>query len=304
MSEAAIADINATSTESGETFVVARTAFVMALYGDSKLNRHGEAILDAWLQLLPPGTSIYWLGKTSRQYKEVTPATLTRIRRTLADVEQAGQFYALKDAGEFSVGRSALERNLGMKDDALTPNRFYCVLPFEFPTQGGADAVAQQFQRIVEQLPIRHATAGYGFDLVWGREWEQDALPVMIRAARRFLALDVRDRLLEGTLLNQMKGAGWLTFLTDELLESLGGRAEAESACGRSVDVIPISRGIILRAGEFPPIGDVNRRALDIEPLRCVNSFIMPLRAKRWLMSTLFRADTFDPNDWFSRLDK
>ena len=199
-------EIRATAAQAGQKFVVAQPAFVLGLYGDVGLNAHGEAVLEWWMGLLPEGASLYFLGSKAHDFREVDPRALKRIRTTLRDLAKKSQFYMFKNAPGFAVGTHSLELAMGIEpDDDGAVNMAYAVLPLSYPEAAGPDAVVEMFRKLVDRIPFRHATAGYGFDLVWGREWEQVALPVIMAAGRRYLALDVRDRQVEPYLVDKVK---------------------------------------------------------------------------------------------------
>ncbi len=296
-------DTKVICTESGKSFLVAKPAFVIALYGDSSLNPYGVHILDKWMELLHNESSLFYLAKRSHHFKHVTPRIISNIRKALNNLEQEGQFYMLKDAAEFAVGQYSIELNMGIQAGSGSANRVHISLPVDYPNLTGLDKTIELFQYFVDSFPVRHATAGYGFDLVWGREWEMEALPVIIRAARRYLALDVRHRLTESSLLDCLKGPGWLTYLHSDLLEKTGGLQASGKEFEETIRTISCSQGVIMQAGVSPPLGDVNRHAKDINPLRLVSHFLKPLQIDKWLATNLFDANEFDANEWFSRLD-
>jgi hypothetical protein len=176
-------------------------------------------------------------------------------------------------------------------------------LPAGYPAAAGAEAAAAAFVRLVGEVAFRHASAGYGFNMVWGREWEQEAMPRVMAAGRRYLALDVRDRGLEQQLLDQVKGPAWLTYLGPDLLERVGGK-KAVDALPKEVGRVTVGEGMVFRAGKEPPVGDVNRRARDLGPLRAVARLLRPVRVEAWDMADFFEIDEDEANAWFERLDE
>jgi len=298
-------EIRATAAQAGQKFVVAQPAFVLGLFGDIGLNAYGEAVLDWWMELLPKGAPLFFLSSTAHNFREVNPRVLKRIHATLRDLGKKSQFYMFKDAPEFAVGTHSLELAMGIEpEDDEAVNLAYAALPQSYPDEAGPDAAVEMFHKLVDEIPFRHATAGYGFDLVWGREWEQVAMPVIMAAGRRFLSLDVRERQAEQYLVDKLKSAAWLTFLHNDLLAKLGGPDRMNQVLTDRVGRVPSVRGMILRAGERPPVGDTNRHAPDLGPLREVNRFIEPIREESWVSTRLFRISPADANAWFSRLDE
>lgn len=211
-------------------------------------------------------------------------------------------FYALKDAPGFDAGSAALELRVGAtRADGLS-NVAYAAVPVGYPDRVGADAAVAAFVRWVEAVPFRHATAGYGFNMVWGREWEQEAMPKIMAAARRHLGVDVRERTLERLLLDTVKGPGWLTYLGPDLL-ARAQAIESLDALPAAVQRISVGGGVVLRAGPKPPVGDVSRRAPDLGALKHMAKFLRPLRVAGWDCAPSFEMEAEVANAWFARLD-
>jgi len=294
-------------TELNHTFVVAKPAVVIELYGDGlKVSPHGEALLDPFLAVLPDKTPLYVLGNNDRQYKNLTPQSMRRIRQTLKELDKRGRFYSIKDAPEFNAGRFSLEVHVGSTHATLADS-VQLALPVEWGDPENASRVVELFSKYVTSVPFWTGVAGYGFSLVWGREFEQKGMPVNFQLAKRFHGVLIRDRNQENILVKKLKSAGWLTYLNRELVEKVGGAEALTSAVGPAVTVSPLGDGLLLRTGPTPPVGDVNRQDKDVEPLAAVNRAIKQIRIQRWLSTNLFNADlsqTREPADaWLARFD-
>lgn len=290
----------ATFTVLGRNHTVLTPAFVIELYCDEAIHPHGRVLFDAIWQRFPTEKKYYVIGKNGTRYKDLTPRVLTRLRRTLENLATEGQFYFIKDAPGFAVDEYTLELRSGEQP----PGMVHIGMPLSF-VDTDPDAAVEFFRGLVDEFPFINGTAGYGFNFEWSREGEMKSMPVEIRAGRRFLGLNVRNRTQEGMLYRQFKTAHWLTFISTALLEELGGTATLETVLDDQVEQIPVKHGIVLRAGKTPPIGDVNRQAPDIEPLRKVNQLIRPLRIDEWYSGgmNLFAIDPDDANAWITRLD-
>jgi hypothetical protein len=299
--------IRAEYTELGQTFVVAKPAVVIELYGQgSRIAPHGEALLDLFLGILPEKTQLYVLGNNDRQYKPLTPQSMRRLRQTLKDLDKRGRFYSIKDAPEFNVGQFSLEIHLG-SDHAMRADAVQIALPIGWGDSGDAERVVELFGKYIGAAPFWAGVAGYGFDLVWGREFEQRGMPVNFQLSKRLHGVLIRDRLQEIYLVKKLKSAGWLTYLDAELVEKVGGEAALKTAVGEAVSVASLGAGLLLRTGPTPPVGDVNRQDKDVEPLAAVNRAIKNIRLEHWLSTNLFNAD-FKPDRenadaWLTRFD-
>lgn len=293
-------EVHAEHAELGRTWRVARPAFVVELYGEAPtMVPHGEAMLDRFLELVPEETELYYLGNNAREFKRMDARASRRIRKTLAELDKKGRSYMIKDAPEFDLNRYSIDLVLSSEAQPLN-DRVCMALPVDFSS---SEAVPF-FASLVKEFPIWGAVAGFGFDLVWGREFEQTGMPVIFRTAKRFTALQVRDRIQEDNMIKKLKSAGWLTFLDEELVATAGGEDALRRAVeGDGVTVRNVRDGLLFQAGPEPPIGDVNRQNKDTLPLAAVNRGIEPVRIDRWFSTHLFGVERDEADEWLSRFD-
>jgi len=291
-------ETTAAHTIFGQQEVVMRTGFVMEFYGDEALHSVGLDLFDEIHGWIPKEAKLYVLGKNSTEYKELTPRRFNRLRKTLGALASEGQFYAIKDAEGLAVGDYSIELSIAENP----PGTLAVALPLSF-VQGREDEAFDAFRGLVDRFPFNIATAGYGFNLAWSRDAEMVGEPVQMRTALRHHGLMVRNRIHEGTLHNQLKSAHWLTFIQADLAETLGGLETLGSLEG--VSTHPVGHGLLLRAGKAPPVGDINRQALDLGPMKTVNSALQSLRIEEWFQGTthLAQLDDDDVNGWLSRMD-
>jgi hypothetical protein len=295
--------LRAEHTELGRSTVVARPALVMEFYGTGrKMAPHGRQILDRFSSVLPPGTQLYVLGNNDREYKKVTPQSRRRIEKTLDELAQRGRFYSFKDAPEFDVGTFSLEVHLGSQHDNIA-DTVQLAYPLDWGEQARVEKTTELFAGFARDFPFWGGVAGYGFDLVWGREFEQRGMPVNFSAAKRFHGLLVRHRTQENYLVKKLKSAGWLTYLDAEMVGALGGEHELRSRLGDEATLTNAGPGVLLRAGATPPIGDVNRQRPDVAPLATVNRAIEQVRIDRWFTTDLFGVDRESADAWLHRFD-
>ena len=289
---------SATHTEFGNTWTVAQPGFVVELYGGANVLPHGRAIFERIWALFPRDKPFFFINKRGRSYKQLTPTSLTRLVRTLEKLDEEGQFYMLKDSPDFHIEAYSAELGMGSEGAIV-----HFGLPTRWIAEVGADAAVELFRSFVADFGFSTGTAGWGFQLTWGRECEMKAMPLSIKAAKRFWGLNVRNRNEESHLGGKLKTAHWLTFLGEAALDACGGIGAAKELAP-DVGVVEVGTGVILRAGKEPPEGDVNRQAPDIEPLRRVNKFIRPVRIDAWRYGhNLFFIEPDDAHAWLTRLD-
>lgn len=299
-------DIELHAQEVDVRLLYAKVALVFNLFGDHRSTTSGTAVLDRWLQFMRP-SEVHVIDKDGRSYKRLTDKLLTRVRARLVD-PAAGparyEFFHFKDTPGLAIGDTALELFLGATPASKGPNRVVAVFPLDVLDDSRIETVASTFAAWVDEIPFQHGTAGLGFNLGYGEEYESDVRPAMMAAGRRYLGIDVRTRLLEPALLGRVKGPGWLTYLRGDLLERLGGPERLRSKEFATLQQTPLKHGVLLRSDRKPPVGDVNRGADDIAGLRLINRFIKPIRQEQFIAPLSFGIDEVEGAAWLARFDQ
>lgn len=101
--------------------------------------------------------------------------------------------------------------------------------------------------------------------------------------------------------------ANWLTAISNEMLDRLGGYEKTRAALVPSVILHPIEGGIVFQAGPRPRLGDADRGDVP-EAYRRVARFLLPLRHPDWQrMDHVQGPEPLDRQrttaDWISRFD-
>lgn len=265
-------------TEGRYTYSVAKAAFTMEFYADgSKLAPHGEALFNQLLSLFPQRDLLYKMGKTDHQYKRADARSLRRIHATLGNLEQKGQTYLIKDAPEFDAGQYSIDLTLGSKHKTIS-DTVIVALPLESTENTTLAQTRATFEHIVSTFPFWAAVAAYGYNMVWGSEFEQVAEPAMHNLGMRFHGPIIRNRPQETYAVKRLKSVGWLTFVDGQLLAQAGGEAHITEQLDAQVSTNRIRDGLLLQAGPQPPLGDVNVGAPDIAPMASVSRALSPVR--------------------------
>ena len=289
-------------TEGRYTYSVARAAFTMEFYADgSRLAPHGEALFDQLLSLFPQRDLLYKMGMNDHQYKRADARGLRRIRSTLGKLEQKGQSYLIKDTPEFDAGQHSIDLDLGSKQKMIS-DTVVVALPLESTESTALAQTRAIFEHIVSTFPFWAAVAAYGYNMVWGNEFEQVAEPAMHKLGMRFHGPIIRNRAQEKHAVKRLKSVGWLTFVDGELLAQAGGEAHITEQLDAQVSTKRIRDGLLLQAGPQPPLGDVNVGAPDIAPMASVSRALSPvrLRAMRYTASGIPQEKA---DSWIKRFD-
>ena len=133
----------------------------------------------------------------------------------------------------------------------------------------------------LSQFPLATGHCGYSFVWEWTdptvtEEVHEWAAPLLLRHP----GLGYGDPIsLSNAAQTGVVAVSWLTLLGAEALQLLGGLPALQAAAPAGVTVLPLgSTGAIVRAGDAPQAGDVNRR----DPLpayKTVGSLVEPARA-------------------------
>lgn len=139
-------------------------------------------------------------------------------------------------------------------------NGIEMMFPVEFLASFGEDAFVEAVKGMFESMQCDSGHAGVA--LVPGApadytEAGRHIAPLLMRCH----GLDIGITEFEVNRLgDRCRGARWLTMLSDKLVDELGGRGALTAKLDKGVTVVPSARGVMLRAGQSPEIGDVNRQ--------------------------------------------
>lgn len=172
----------------------------------------------------------------------------------------------------------------------VTYNRFAIHAPGEinyvlmqFPVDmfdGAPEKLPELTRHWCELLQPKHGYGGLCLGRSHGYEHES-ASSHEFTLASRFPGIDVRWPLSHSMELDRgIKGADWLTILSSDYLEQLGGLASVKERMGK-LPVLEYQGGAVLQAGEWPQVGD-NEQGIDIPEYKQVGAIVEPVRFKTY----------------------
>ena len=140
-------DIRPTFTEDGDTIVVGRPAFVASFHSEPGLAQHAAAILDAWLALLPPDTTLWYSHEKTRQYLKLTLKALARIRVdfSVKSLDQKYASYLIKSAPEGGPVDECHRYSFEMYAVDGHSGYVFLTLPLDHVEEQGPDLVVRWF---------------------------------------------------------------------------------------------------------------------------------------------------------------
>jgi hypothetical protein len=208
------------------------------------------------------------------------------------------QLFLFVDSGEpgDAVGECALRLSYDASKEDSYLGYFQCHEPIETFLDAPAELYAR-FANFVERAPVLHGYCGFSINYDHGNvDHERD---VAMRAfCERFSGVNLTDLLTESeALMDRIKGAQWLTYISNELLES---EAEAADDLRAQPAAKPMGSGILLQACPKPQLGDRHAQA-DMSAYRAINRLLAP-----WLVDTLWPMPGFPDEEavrgWLHKL--
>ena len=154
------------------------------------------------------------------------------------------------------VNGYAKPRKLGFADQT---NVIQFVFPVEYCDAFGVDRFVELVSTMFATLPCDSGYAAPG--LVWDLPDNYDgAEGVIAPLALQHHGYDVSDNASTAVLIGaKCRGARWLTMLSTELVDRVGGSDRLRGQLDAGVEVCECARGLTIRAGATPELGHVNR---------------------------------------------
>lgn len=151
-----------------------------------------------------------------------------------------------------------------------------------------------------------HGSAGFCFAYTLGREAAKYAWPLMTRHP----GIDYHNKtsfiLQSKNIFNKIKGVNWLTILSEQLIEELGGISYCKKQVEPLCHIEPYNGGVIIIAGPCPQIGD-NHKNIELEPYKKVAKLTRPVRMENYEYNFLELNPPLDSfqefENWLRRFD-
>lgn len=287
---------------------VMRDGWVAVFYMQPPRGRHGRAVRDSierYLDMLS-SHALHWTIDEDGYPVEMEAED---IRESLDQIEAAGDLSASMLLMDESSGVSAHRlRYVGIGSDAPNMDSFpdaVSVLFFSFATETvtalGVDRVARFCHQTAALLEVSFAYLSPAFLYAPGAA-ETPAFSTIRQLCRRFKCMDVpyisADMLELGM---RSRGAYWMTYLGQALIDRLGGcdtltqalRPHPEVSVGKIQDGL-----MVLRAGSHPRAGDVNQRE-DLSAYAALAAALKPIAYRPSFPFPEFSEE--ETLEWFDR---
>ena len=186
--------------------------------------------------------------------------------------------YIIYHAGELASDASDVEVFIKSGSPGA---KSYLFIQLQFPLDqfdGHQEGLPQLAQKWSARLQPEHGYGGlrladsHGYEDSYGAQYGY-----MI--SQRLPGLDVGQPITHSNdLVTGIKGADWLTILSDSYVNTLGGKESIRHSMG-DLPVLPYTGGLLLQAGPIPLAGDV-QRGHDMSSYKKIAQLVEPIRCK------------------------
>lgn len=186
-------------------------------------------------------------------------------------------------AGEKAIDASHLEVSAYGRGSLSAENPLlasYILFQFPFAFFDAPEDFATLARAWSQRLRPDHGYAGFCLARSHGEE-HGIASSYEYLLACRFPGLDIREPSFHSDRLGTgIKGADWLTILSDDYVDALGGKEIVKKDMGE-MPVLEYPGGVVLQAGSGPQLGD-DEQGIDIPEYRRVAAIVEPIRVKNY----------------------
>lgn len=277
----AIKEITRIHPESGRVYL--RNGINLAFFIEQPVHEISEAVtelLERFVQNVPQN-KLKWAvtSATSEEWVETDANTIPRFKAALAPAgarKRKLTAFRLNDSGADAPGYSF--RLLGKPMDQDWPDAVTHI-QMTFPLDVIEDEQLAKFVSQIQEFAILVSpVSGYCSPALQYSELHIEEAFYDIRGiAKIHPGYDVQVN--EMTYLDidkKVRGARWISFLGAELVDVLGGTEVLKQTLRQPITIESVGGGLMIRAGEFPEIGDVNRR-VDTPLLKAVAKLLEPI---------------------------
>jgi hypothetical protein len=241
---------------------VARIALGLTIYIDDPLrwaHEGARAVLAAFLERVPARDLRLFITSVQPEFRMVTGGEMAKLMHDMVlpahrtDVRHLLWLRIVDDPGAPELAFSYREI------DSTRQGRCGFV-EMTFPLGYDPESLAALAAQIGEQWPHLCGIGGYVASIN-GRELAT-GLDAAYPWTRRLLGLDIQDpETMAWHVPRGLPGSSWLTMIGRQHAEALeiDLDALAKRAWRGEVKVRPLARGVLVRAGEAPSLGDLNR---------------------------------------------
>lgn len=259
------ADVRRNFDLSPDSPVVARVRLCVDLliYYRGGVRENRDGILDFYQRSMDiVGTTVKFQGIDRRgRMKKVTEKSFDLLPFWLSDsAAQRSEYGLVFESGEHpsDVSDTAFHFYHG----TLAPGCLRLILPVEFLKGEGKERFLHLTEVATRRLRILAGSAGFAVNMAEGFPSQQQGGHIY-KISRRYHGIDLGDPMSFAKFMKfGIKCVNWLTFLSETVVERLGGVSGLRSTFSElgEVEMHQLEYGMMVRAGALPGFGFVNRQ--------------------------------------------
>jgi hypothetical protein len=249
--------------------VYLRESLLVAFFSPSPIHEQVDGLrraVDLYLKRIPPN-GLTWasVGASSEEWKPFGKQTVARVMDQLKKEPAKARKLTAFELADGEVGGDAPGYGVevvGQPRDPAKPDKM-CLLQMSFPMETLEANTAESFVGFCKEVAgcIPYVSGYASPALQWSEMFRGKAASEAKALALRHPGYDVHvnnsTRIRIG---KRTRGARWLTFLGDDLVEAVGGQARLRKALSAAIKIEKAGDGLMIRAGDLPEIGDVNKK--------------------------------------------
>jgi hypothetical protein len=248
--------------------IIARENLYLAFFREvpfQKMVQGVAEVFEQWLNMVPQET-LSWcvLSETQEEYKPFTKARLNRCRKLLTKsiaakknvyIDLVGPQPYGADYRFIVAGYKELEKDGYIDETNLVEMRF----PTGFLQDYGEKRFTEFATTGFQTLGCDSGLATFGYSAGSDADYSK-ASPHIIPLAFQHPGFDLAENEFVSSIIGKKcRGARWLTMLSNELIEQIGGKNKLQGLVKQGIDIRTTENGVVLRAGTTPEIGNTNR---------------------------------------------
>lgn len=268
---------------------VLRIGFQMQLYlrnGPDRAVRHNAArVLSEFAQAATPNIKLYQKHMSNRMSpiggKDLAALLQAELDRIDPDIEAYGPHVSDEFVPPRWQGAALLQPANASRVDLSV---LHLAIPAMLAKQDPDDLIKRLTNWCQHMQPL-HGSAGLApiYEIGMQESYPNETWPLL----SRFTGLDYMNGfVLAARNVNQIRGVNWLTFLGTTMLDEIGGtdrlaerlKTATGEFDGTATDdpvVHPYDGGVVIRAGQYPQLGDRNISGVPIS-YQIVNAALRP----------------------------
>ncbi len=152
----------------------------------------------------------------------------------------------------------------------------YLEFPDDFLEETSIEKFIEFVRSVAAVAPFDSGFCGYAFKHLF-MSLLDEAFEFIGQKAMRYIGFDISSDGFQLHGRHHVCNVAWLTLFGKEIVQALGG-TKAISAALPDAKIVKIGSGVLVIASERPIVGDVNRGAPDVAPLRALAKLTEKLR--------------------------